>query len=222
MDSTKQEINPEEWLKMFNFMNFDRTFLTHKVHKASRSTMEKYILVILLIFCLGSSPVNGKYCTSLKSRQKVETKTTQEICTQAYQAACGWFSSEMCTYYERFQCEKKFNETKTYYTIVRECCPGYTLMPNKTCMRSALPSTGADEDDDEVDISHGVFAGIGCGAVFIICVTILIVVHIKKNEKKKIIMNQGTVGMRHEQDKMIVTVNTKDKSDKNEAATRMT
>lgn len=44
--------------------------------------------------------LRARWCTRLKIEKQLETYTEITQCTQPYQAKCGWFTNDMCTYYE--------------------------------------------------------------------------------------------------------------------------
>ncbi|KAH9515174.1 hypothetical protein Btru_019433 [Bulinus truncatus] len=150
----------------------------------------------------------GRWCTRLVRKHHVETDFVMAQCKRSYTARCGWFSSQMCTYYELHECPIQHNRTVEKYQIVEECCPGYILDPinNITCIKeneglmeevttiesiietelsnhSAVGSLHYGSSDTIFGLSHGAYAGIVCTLLFFICVIILVVWHVHKRKR---------------------------------------
>jgi hypothetical protein len=175
------------------------------------------VCVTFAIFLVLSGTVSCKWCTRLKAEVHVQTLTEFSECKQAYHAACGWFTSSVCTYYEMVPCAKERNHTVQQYKIVSECCPGYTLDPinNITCI--LMPSIHADGRSDQsvqyyvsdndlfLGLSPGAYAGIICSFLFAICVAVLITLHVLKRKRISLKAKENKMAEVEISEKMIST-----------------
>lgn len=145
-------------------------------------------LFILLLSVILVNVSSAMWCTRLRRVTHVESYVVLTQCTKAYKAKCGWFTSNECTYYELVECPVEKNKTLEKYMIVEECCPGYELDPinNITCIKTHSEGVhyyDAAKDNTFLELSHGVYAGIFCTTIFVLCVSILIVIHILKRKR---------------------------------------
>ncbi|XP_041348854.1 uncharacterized protein LOC121368263 isoform X2 [Gigantopelta aegis] len=166
-------------------------------------------LFALYLFCVIvlAVPVSskGRICTKLVPQTKVIPKQSTKLCNQSYQAHCGWFTREMCTFYEQVECEEVKNITKLVPKIVYVCCPGWVQLSNQSCIREedagifykdnttqihivyeGDPEKHSEvyEDEDISELSSGAFAAVACAGLFILCVAIVIAIHVRKRQKR--------------------------------------
>ncbi|KAL4223544.1 hypothetical protein ACF0H5_017015 [Mactra antiquata] len=147
-------------------------------------------------------------CTNVLSRDKIQEVVKKEPCTRSYTARCGWLSLNYCTFYHRTFCDKKVNETITTYYIVTDCCKGYIMGQEGTCIKKRpgmiYPTTpkklvspvdpdykhepilqSKSKPTEKNEISGGVYAGIGCGLVLMLSIAVFTVIAVRKRKKKK-------------------------------------
>ncbi|XP_076435012.1 uncharacterized protein LOC143274910 isoform X3 [Babylonia areolata] len=158
--------------------------------------LTNHVAILVIVLASLARPLEGRVCTRVRSEQGVKVVSYPGECHQSFEANCGWFSFQKCVFNETVPCLKTRNITGTIYRIVEDCCPGYHKNRDGRCVEDWDPdsgqvSDGGDEDDDDtffLGISHGAYAGIICGILFIACVALLTAVHYRKRklqEQKK-------------------------------------
>lgn len=171
----------------------------------SMSWLIPFLCVVGLVSC--------NKCTNVLSRDKVQEVVVKNPCIQSYTARCGWLSLNYCTFYFQTTCDKKINETIKIYYVVTDCCKGYILDTDGTCIkmkpgmiypstpRKPYSSVNPDYKHEpmkqakiklaENKMSGGVYAGIGCGLVLVASVIVFIVIAVRKRKGKQL-QNQNS------------------------------
>ncbi|XP_060586866.1 uncharacterized protein LOC132742452 isoform X1 [Ruditapes philippinarum] len=176
------------------------------------SVSVKTVLIFLVILVPGFYVASGSKCTNVLKKTEVLEVVVKEPCIQKYTARCGWLSLNYCTFYHNTHCDKKVNETIEKYYVKTDCCKGFFMAMNGTCIEKkpgvvyhdikptpqVSVSSAVDPNHKELvilgqktekkvkmEISGGGYAGIACGLVLIITIAAFIFIAVQKRKKKK-------------------------------------
>ncbi|XP_060586867.1 uncharacterized protein LOC132742452 isoform X2 [Ruditapes philippinarum] len=154
------------------------------------SVSVKTVLIFLVILVPGFYVASGSKCTNVLKKTEVLEVVVKEPCIQKYTARCGWLSLNYCTFYHNTHCDKKVNETIEKYYVKTDCCKGFFMAMNGTCIvdpnHKELVILGQKtEKKVKMEISGGGYAGIACGLVLIITIAAFIFIAVQKRKKKK-------------------------------------
>ncbi|XP_045172955.1 uncharacterized protein LOC123534678 isoform X2 [Mercenaria mercenaria] len=174
---------------------------------------KKNSLILLAIFLSIAYFVSGNKCTNVLGKNEIHEVVVKEPCIQKYTARCGWLSLNYCTFYHNTYCDKKVNETIKKYYVKTECCKGFLMARNGSCIkmkpgviydiRTTPPSVSShmsavdpNHKEDPVigpkkekrvkmEISGGGYAGIACGLILIVTIVAFIIIAVRKRKKKQ-------------------------------------
>ncbi|XP_025089131.1 uncharacterized protein LOC112561109 isoform X2 [Pomacea canaliculata] len=156
----------------------------------SKQTSATTWLVVTACLFLLVNVSQSRICTRMTAEKHFKVEKIKTTCVQTFEAKCGWFSLSTCTYNETVDCIKEENRTTTIYRIAEDCCPGYSRSLEGKCIRDSRAHSSLDDgrrDDGKIylGLSHGAYAGIVCGVLFVACITLLTVMHYHKRKKRQ-------------------------------------
>lgn len=82
---------------------------------------------------------------------------------------------------------KELNETISIYRVAEDCCAGYHRDSQGHCVKTIPTGQIRDGDEEKVSltISHGAYAGIVCGILFVLSVALLTALHYRKRKMRQ-------------------------------------
>ncbi|XP_045172956.1 uncharacterized protein LOC123534678 isoform X3 [Mercenaria mercenaria] len=151
---------------------------------------KKNSLILLAIFLSIAYFVSGNKCTNVLGKNEIHEVVVKEPCIQKYTARCGWLSLNYCTFYHNTYCDKKVNETIKKYYVKTECCKGFLMARNGSCIMDPNhkedPVIGPKKEKRvKMEISGGGYAGIACGLILIVTIVAFIIIAVRKRKKKQ-------------------------------------
>lgn len=159
--------------------------------------MNTFWLMIAVLMSVSTLVAEGRICTRIIGEKKFQMVSVRDMCLQQYEARCGWFSSRTCLFNDTYPCLKEMNQTVSIYRVVEDCCPGYYRDAEGLCVRNPQASESRGEDGKlNLTVSHGAYAGIVCGILFVGCVALLTALHYRKKKARQAKMSK--IKLEHE------------------------